>query len=212
MMRLNNSITQLNNSIVRLTNTNARHVQPQASHQSQMPGIPVASGKSMDSFGAVGSITDRVVENEVRIWVKHAIKNKDATGWTSQLLDKNPASGIFGGVLGSDAQRAKFQEMFGGMTWNELNNPNYRKHVDEFLNPGKNEKMNPLYARTMQMMLGGQVLGQFANLGQQHLEMTPEYSRYASVVGAFQNVGQMAAFGSVLGPTGMLGGAAIGML
>lgn len=165
-------------------NANARHVQPQAPRQSQMPGIPVASGKSMDSFGAVGSITERVVENEVRTWVKQAIKTKNASGWTSQLLGLDPASGIFGGLLGSNAQRAKFQEMFGGMSWKELNSPKYKSYVNDFLNPG-NEKMNPLYTRTMKMMLGGQVLGQFANLGQQHLEMKPEYSRYAPMVGAF---------------------------
>ena len=109
LLRLNNSITQLNQSIVRLTNANARNVQQQATHQSQMLGIPVASGKNMDSFGAVGSITERVVENEVRTWVKHAIKTKNATGWVSQLLDNNLANGIFGGVLGSNAQRAKFK-------------------------------------------------------------------------------------------------------
>ena len=109
LLRLNNSITQLNNSIVRLTNANAKNVQQQATHQSQIPGIPVASGKNMDSFGAVGSVTERVVENEVRTWVKQAIKTKNASGWTSQLLDNSPADGIFGGVLGSDAQRAKFQ-------------------------------------------------------------------------------------------------------
>lgn len=109
LLRLNNSITQLNQSIVRLTNANARNVQQQATHQSQIPGIPIAGGKNMDSFGAVGSVTERVVENEVRTWVKQAIKTKNATGWTSQLLDTNLAEGIFGGVLGSDAQRAKFQ-------------------------------------------------------------------------------------------------------
>lgn len=85
LLRLNNTLTQLNQSIVRMTNANAnaRHVQPQAPRQSQMSGIPVASGKSMDSFGAVGSITERVVENEVRTWVKRAIKTKNASGWTS---------------------------------------------------------------------------------------------------------------------------------
>ena len=54
------------------------------------------------------------------------------------------------------------------MKWIELNDPKNKSFVNDFLNPGKNDKMNPLYMRTMQMMLGGQVLGQLANLGQQH--------------------------------------------
>ena len=71
--------------------------------------------------------------------------------------------------------------------------------------------IDPLYMRTMKWMLGGQVLGQFANLGQQHADMLG-YHGVSTGLGMVQNMAQMAAFGSVLGTPGMIGGAAVGML
>ena len=98
------------------------------------------------------------------------------------------------------------------MKWSELNDPKYRKYVDEFLyptDPTKNQKFNPLYMQSMRMMLGGQVLGQLANLGQQHAELTGR-DDIATGLGIVQNMATMAAFGSALGPAGALVGAGVG--
>ena len=212
LMRLNNSITQLNQSIVRLTNSTRVPAQTTNKNSPNSPTIiPPSGGRNMDAFGAVGNITDRVIENEVRTWVKRAIKAKNERGWLGQQLETDFNNGIFAGNIGTPAQRAKFQEMFGGMRWRELNDKKYRQYVDEYLNPRKNEfKMNPLYERTMKYVLGGQVLGQFASLGQQHADLYGN-TGLSRGLGALQNVIQSAAFGSMLGPNGMLIGGAIGI-
>ena len=98
------------------------------------------------------------------------------------------------------------------MKWSELNDPKYRKYVDEFLyppDPTKNQKFNPLYMRSMSMMLGGQVFGQFASLGQQHAELTGR-DDIATGFRIMQNMATTTAFGAALGPAGALGGAAVG--
>ena len=65
-----------------------------------------ARRKNMADYGEVGAVTGRVVENEVRKFVKIALRDRNEMGWSSQI--GSGVFGIFGGTSGSPAQNAVF--------------------------------------------------------------------------------------------------------
>lgn len=187
LMRLNNSITQLNQSIVRLTN--ATRVPAQTTNQNSPTVIPPS--------GKLGQSISNFRENAIRNFFQE-----------NQQLSRR----AFERTVSNSGYRVQsfFKEQFGPDWARDATIYRRTPTGQKWIRGATDYEMDPMYKRTMQYVLGGQVLGQFASLGQKHADLYGN-TEVSKGLGALQNMAQTATFGAMLGPWGAVAGGAIGL-